>query len=69
MNSLVFDYDTCIEAEQVQLDFYLVAAARIIETVAFEASMNTSPQTVQKLLALSCDVEQAAQRLSECASN
>lgn len=45
------------------LEDYLQAAAKIVETVAFEMASKGSASSVQELLALACGIEQAATRL------
>lgn len=49
--------------ETAALDVYLQAAARIVETVAFEMAPQTSSAAVEELLKLACGIERAADNL------
>ncbi|MGJ8595684.1 hypothetical protein [Sulfitobacter sp.] len=43
---------------------FLVAAAKIVETVAFEIAMDNPPEKIERLLALACAIEKETAELS-----
>lgn len=61
-------YPIFFEINNTQSEFrkYLDVAAKIIETVAFELAPHESAQKVEDLLALACEIEQAAYDLGVC---
>lgn len=63
MNDLVFENGMVADPKLHELRLYLAGAAKIVETVAFEAACDVEPEKVQDLIELACAIEQAAERL------
>ncbi len=63
MTFLVYDGICAKARETVDFDDFLNAAAKIVETVAFEMAMQTTAETVEELLKLAAGIEHAAGKL------
>lgn len=51
--------------DTVALEIYLQAAAKIVETVAFEMATQAPPASVEELLKLACGIERAVDNLRQ----
>lgn len=60
MTRLVYCPSYRLEENETDLDIYLQAAAKIVETVAFEMSTQASADSVEEMLELACAIERAA---------
>lgn len=65
MPCLVYSAANVTKGDQPPVEVYLEAAAKIVETVAFETAMRTSASTIEEMLGIACHLEQLAQRLRE----
>ncbi|MEH6519809.1 hypothetical protein [Sulfitobacter sp.] len=63
MTSLVYYNRRAKAGEVTNFDDYLKAAAKIVETIAFEAASQAPAATVEELLRLACGIEYAAAKL------
>ncbi len=63
MTTLVYSAPDPQTGDTAALEFYLQAAAKIVETVAFGRAPQTSPAAVEKLLQLACEIKRAAENL------
>jgi hypothetical protein len=60
MTRLVYSSSYILEENANDLDIYLQAAAKIVETVAFEMATQASAASVEEMLELACAIERAA---------
>lgn len=65
MTRLVYSPSYLLEENANGLDIYLQAAAKIVETVAFEMATLASAASVEEMLELACAIERAAAGLRE----
>ena len=65
MASSVYSVPYPLQDDWASLEFYLQAAAKIVETVAFEIAPQTSSATVEELLKLACGIERAVDDLRQ----
>jgi len=63
MPTLVFDATRPISNETAAFDMYLEAAAKIVETVAYEMATRASASRIEELMAIACRIEKAADRI------
>jgi hypothetical protein len=63
MTSLIYNDRRAKTGEVTNFDDYLKAAAKIVETIAFEVSSQAPAATVEELLRLACGNEYAAAKL------
>ncbi|UWR27157.1 hypothetical protein K3757_04230 [Sulfitobacter sp. S223] len=63
MPTLVFDATRPKREDPAAFDMYLEAAAKIVETVAYEMATRASASTVEELMGIACRIEKAAGRI------
>ena len=65
MTRLVYSPTYLLEDKTTDLSIYLQAAAKIVETVAFEMARDASATSVEEMLQLACAIEDAADGLDK----
>lgn len=65
MATLVYSAPEPTQGDAAAMEIYLQAAAKIVETVAFEMATKTPAASVEILLELACGIERAAADLKQ----
>ena len=65
MTVLVYSAPEPKHGDAAALEIYLQAAAKIVETVAFEMATQSPSDSVEELLELACNIQRVANNLQQ----